>query len=203
MTCSPDRPAGAEPSSSAPFDPWTATEDEARAATGGDTIEVGEYKLINPAMSRWYAARYIGSILRPRIENEGDTLAILEAMAECAENGLVAPDWLAKAFIEPIHKVLDYKVGSIDEAFGHPFKGKRVADLRRQREMQSFLWLGAREFLRQHPDRAIDPTLWDDVATFIGKTFPEIVVTGAMVDRACRRARKQGLQLKGASPRRW
>lgn len=205
MTLGPDPSVAAGPSGSAAFDPWTATEAEALAATGGDTIKVGDSELINPAMSRWYAARHIATVLRPRIEAEGDALAILEAMADCAENGLAAPAWLARAFAEPIRKVLAYEVGSIDEAFGRPFKGKRIDDLRRQREMQGFLWLGARVFLRKHPDRAIDPTLWEDVAKYIAETHPylDVPLTGAMVDRACRRARQQGLRLKGSSPRKW
>lgn len=196
------------PLGSGVFDPWSGSEAQAIEAAGGEWIEAadgagGWLRLLNPALARWYEAQHIQAVLRPRIEKTSDGLAILEAIAGCAEHGLQVPQWLAQAFVPRVDQVLTYQVRTIDEAFGNPLKAARLEDLREQRFRDAFLWMSTRRFLAENPSRKVDANLWADVATYVNERYPLAKVTGTQVDRAHRRNRQKGLTLRGkAKPRR-
>jgi hypothetical protein len=96
------------------FDPFTATLDEAVAAD---------------AVLLWGSAQ--------RINEKKDYYAKhpIDGVAVCVRYGLIAPDWLAMAFIKQYDKVLTCNVSSWDDAFGpaHP-KGIHLSTLKLKRQ---------------------------------------------------------------------
>ena len=86
------------------FDPFTASQEEAEAQP--DAWEIG-----GPVL-RWGAAQ---SILERRAQLEGSPI---DGIAQCVRADLVAPDWLARAFLRQYDLVLNRHVASWDEAFG-------------------------------------------------------------------------------------
>lgn len=112
------------------FDPWTATFEEAKAAQDA----VG--RLDGPAMplSQWCAVQEINT-LRPTVEGGGgfDTM---DAVSRCIRHDLVAPAWLARAFLRRYDSVLNCRVGSWDEAFGRPYPKRARMDIWRLRRLK-------------------------------------------------------------------
>ncbi|MCC5860396.1 MAG: hypothetical protein JJT93_00630 [Gammaproteobacteria bacterium] len=49
----------------------------------------------------------------------GHPFALLWAIRECANFGLVMPDWVAQAYIARLRLVTHFKLRTLDEAFGH------------------------------------------------------------------------------------
>ncbi len=102
------------------FDPFTATLEEAKAQPDA-WAEHG-------AVLRWGAAQQIA---RDREDLEKNPI---HGVAKCVRAGLIAPDWLAYAFLRQYGQVLRCEVASWDEAFGTPFApGKHLSTYRLQR----------------------------------------------------------------------
>lgn len=99
---------------------------------------------------------------------KGDKGALLAAVRICANHDLPLPPWASKAYIAAYDKVLNYRVGSWDDAFGRPFeKGKHLASLRKRRSNRSKVWLAVRHAV-EHEGRAIDESLFEDVGKALG-----------------------------------
>ena len=86
------------------FDPFTSTLEEAQA-------QPDAYALRGPVL-RWGAALEI-TAHRVRLEQHP-----IEGVARCVRAGLVAPDWLAAAFMRQYDMALNCRAGTWDEAFG-------------------------------------------------------------------------------------
>lgn len=86
------------------FDPFTATLEQALAMPDADGLHGARYQ--------WYGAQ---SLMRNRADYEKSPL---DGMAVCCEHGLIAPRWLAAAFLKRYDDGRSYKFRSWDEAFG-------------------------------------------------------------------------------------
>lgn len=103
------------------FDPFTATLDDALA-------QPDAHALHGPVI-RWGVAQ---AILEKRARYEEFPI---EGVSRCVRHGLIAPDWLAVAFIRQYDKVLNWRVGSWEEAFGTAKpQGFHLTTLRLRRE---------------------------------------------------------------------
>lgn len=142
------------------FDPWTASLDEAITSQ-----EATSENCVHGPIFQWSAARKIEAE-REAVEN-GDGFAVLACIRRCVTNNLVAPEWLAYAFNRRYDKVLNCHVRSWDEAFGKPYPGKSISDLRRRRELR-FAVLNAVNNIRCQPGRAIDESLFEEVGAEFG-----------------------------------
>jgi hypothetical protein len=102
------------------FDPFTATFEEAQAQPDAHAID-------GPVL-RWGAAQRIAEN-RARYEQYP-----IEGVASCVRFGLVAPDWLAWAFLRQYDSVLNCRVATWDDAFGPAFlPGKHLSTFRLHR----------------------------------------------------------------------
>ena len=131
------------------FDPFTATFEEAQAASEG--LPVSPPK---PLM-QFFAARQVDAY-RAHVE-KGDGFAVMRAVAECARCDLPLPDWLAVAFLTRFRAVAHLRVGSWDEAFGVPFPGgKQLAARRRRCEARLRVAQELMDFVERHPELSVD-----------------------------------------------
>lgn len=138
------------------FDPFTATLEEAQAQSDADESR--------GAVDRYFGAR---ELLHRRAYYEKDPLA---GMACCAMYDLVAPEWLAKAYLRGYYKVSNCVVGSWDDAFGRPFpKGKHLASMRRAKRNRLKAASAFSDILRADPDRPVDKALFEEIGTRIGE----------------------------------
>lgn len=147
------------------FDPWSATLEEAMAAYRTDTTSPPHAR---PHM-QWAAAQGI-TAARHDIES-GSGVAVIDAVAKCVQCDLVAPDWLARAFLRRWRMVKDARVDSWDhdDAFGAPFpKGSQLAAIRRRRSNRIAIHNIVSSFVRMNPDEPLDPH-WDDFGRQIGE----------------------------------
>ena len=104
------------------FDPFAATLDEAQAQHDANVIPRG-------AVLRWGAAQTINDRRDYYAEHPVD------GIASCVRHGLIAPDWLAMAFIRQYDKVLTCKVATWNDAFGPAQPtGKHLSTLRLKRQ---------------------------------------------------------------------
>lgn len=103
------------------FDPFVATLEEVLALR--DSSDPDGLVLL------WGAAQ---SILRDKADLEKHPI---DGVARCVRAGLIAPDWLAFAFLRQYGKVLNCQVATWDEAFG-PAKpvGVHLSTLRLRRK---------------------------------------------------------------------
>lgn len=141
-------------SSNFPFDPWSASREEARKQPG-------------PVVQQWIAAQLITEN-RSRIETDGP--ALLAAISKIAKHRLVMPDWLASAYTARFAKLERLECGSLDEAFGPlPFgSGKRLAQLRRRRRLIPAVSRALIDALNVDPSRPIDTNLFEEVGQQLG-----------------------------------
>lgn len=123
------------------FDPWTATEADLDAA----------YKAINPhnefipwngsyqgdIVRQWRGAQLVKAV-RSKVE-AGDGALLMACMREIVVSGLVAPDWLARAFNARYEAVEQYQYMSWDEAFGKPHPPKTNQRAKRKALILPFL----------------------------------------------------------------
>ena len=103
------------------FDPFTAILDEAQAQPDANVSPRG-------AVLRWGSAQVINH------KKEYYEQHPIDGIASCVRHGLVAPDWLAVAFIRQYDKVLNCRVATWNDAFGpaHP-TGKHLSTLKLKR----------------------------------------------------------------------
>ena len=137
------------------FNPFTATLDDARAL------------LDEPDGARLVGA-IVGAqtLLANRAFYERHPI---DGMAVCARNDLVAPDWLAKAFLRGFDAVLNCRVGSWDEAFGEPYPGKQLAQLRRRRVNRIKVTLAVSAAMQSDPEQAVDVGFWERIGASVGE----------------------------------
>lgn len=139
-----------------PFDPFTATLDVALArpdayATRGAVWQWGGAQLL--LGRREFYERHP-----------------LDGMAVCALHDLVAPDWLARAFLRGFYAVTNCRARTWDEAFGPAFpKGTNLASKRRARINRGKAALAFSDILRRDPQRAVDKGLWEEIGKLIGE----------------------------------
>lgn len=134
------------------FDPWTATLSVEQILAGQDSPEVAQ----------WTAAQVVKGN-RPVIEAGGT--ALLTAMTYILRHGLIAPDWLAVAFIKAYLRFQRKEVATLDEAFGHvpPTRRKLEADQRHRRLIPRVAQLARDAFLAS-PSTAIDRLFFEGIA---------------------------------------
>ena len=78
----------------------------------------------------------------------GNKMALFGAISICAQRDLVMPEWVALAFINGYHNVLQGRLGSWDEAFGRPHKkGKHLENYRKNRSLRIHLFNRANKIL--------------------------------------------------------
>lgn len=84
--------------------------------------------------------------------DEGDALALFDAIKVCGENRIILPDWLVAQFGNAYGRVIRFEVDSLDKAFGRPIpKGKHLNALRKKRKLA---WRVFSAVERQHGEGA-------------------------------------------------
>jgi hypothetical protein len=135
---------------------WTATE---------AALKAGQPDGPHLPIYQWNALEEISGL--KVAFDRGDKVALFAAMKNCAQHGLVMPEWVSRAFLAGYRKVISYRVGSWDEAFGRPHpKGKHLDNLREDREKQVAIAIHIRRLVRSE-GRPIDDALFEEV----GKKF--------------------------------
>ncbi len=130
-----------------PFDPWTATWEEAERL-GGDGGD-GEYDKWqhNPMFQKQAAARVLS---REKAVQDGDGCALLACVRDCLEYGLSVPGWVTAAFIACHDRVAGLHVASWDEAFGPPFpKNTTISAEKKRQELSVSVYLDVEELRRK------------------------------------------------------
>ena len=128
------------------FDPFTDTLEEAKAQPDAWAD--------HGAVLRWGAAQQI------TLEREELEIRPIDGIAQCVRAGLVAPNWLAYAFLRQYGKVLNCQVATWDEAFGPAFPaGTHLSTHRLKRDFRYQLYqlftadeFRGREALPRTPD---------------------------------------------------
>ena len=104
------------------FDPFTATEQEAKAQPDADGVPDG-------ALWKWQAAQ---KITKHKEQYEANPI---HGIAECLRSRITPPAWLSYAFLKQFDRVKDAQVRTWDEAFGAPYpKGVHLESIRQSRE---------------------------------------------------------------------
>lgn len=113
-----------------PFDPFTATLDEAKAQPDAYAI--------HGAVSKAAAAHML--IERRAAIEAGDGFDVLQAVAQCALYQLVIPRWLGDLFLQRFRQVQQLHVASWEDptAFGRPYPrvDLALARLRRMKRLE-------------------------------------------------------------------
>ncbi|MEX1109925.1 MAG: hypothetical protein WEC00_13520 [Dongiaceae bacterium] len=76
---------------------------------------------------------YILDMFRRQYERGNDSIGLMSAIHWCARVGIPIPDWAASAFRRAVTPVLDLRCTSWDDAFGPPWKGRKVDRLQLER----------------------------------------------------------------------
>lgn len=98
----------------------------------------------------------------------GDKGAVLDAIAACALDDLVLPDWLAQAFLSAHRKVVHYQSKDWNGVFGPAHKkGTNLNAKRKRRELAPALLNRAIELAQHNPSTAIDNDFYEQ----LGKEF--------------------------------
>lgn len=146
-----------------PFNPWTAPFEEAirlqetwAGSRGGPVFQ--------------HVAAHAVTALRASVQR-GDGTAVLAAVAHCALEDLVMPEWLAKEYLRRFRLVTHAYVPTWGDAFGEPWpKGIKRSHLARRRQRtlaRVHVWNLVNDFVQMHPDAPLDPE-WDRIAREAG-----------------------------------
>lgn len=103
----------------------------------------------------------------------GDGGAVLEAVALCLAHGLVAPGWLAAAFVMRYERaaVGDAKSWSDTEVFGAAVPaGLNVSGVRARQQLGPRAYSVALQLLADDPSRPIDKGFYEGVGSEIGRS---------------------------------
>ncbi|HOY69095.1 MAG TPA: hypothetical protein PLP29_19630 [Candidatus Ozemobacteraceae bacterium] len=148
------------------FDPWTATaleavQEQTRQAGVPVTLKAAAGWLTwHSPLCQWETAQDVKK--RREAVEAGDGLAILSSMRDCAKCGMIAPEWLADAFVNRCNSVFDLKVKSWDKAFGKPFpKGRQLETAREEREKMFLIYAAVHS--RHQAGERIDKALFESV----------------------------------------
>jgi hypothetical protein len=135
-----------------------------RLADGLDVVEAFK------PMHQWEALRAFDTL--QVVYEAGDDFALFETISLCAMTDLPLPLWASYAFLRGYRALVQYKVGTWEEAFGPaPAKGKHLHDARQRWELRPRVWESVRR--RKTEGQAIDDLLFEDVGSEfgIGKTL--------------------------------
>jgi len=78
--------------------------------------------------------------LLPKLETRwfnGDSRALVEALAICGEHGLPLPNWCACEMVNAFQKIESLEVRKWSDLFPELYKGRRLNDLRREQKLKS------------------------------------------------------------------
>jgi len=109
--------------------------------------------------------------LRSAVE-DGDGGAVLEAVAACLAHGLVAPGWLASAFVLRVDRVAvgDAKSWAAPEVFGHAIPaGQNVSGVHTRQQLGPRAYDAALQLIADDPERPIDKGFFESVGKLIGR----------------------------------
>jgi hypothetical protein len=118
----------------------------------------------------WEAVRQIEA-LRIQYDN-GDTLALLDAISWCARSDAPMPNWVKNNYTDSYAKILRGDVKTLDEAFGRPIsKGANLNALKKKRKLALEIWSYIK--IASENGRAIDDELFEEAGKEfnIGKTL--------------------------------
>ncbi|MBF0500020.1 MAG: hypothetical protein HQM09_07805 [Candidatus Riflebacteria bacterium] len=134
-----------------PFDPWSATYEEMteakRQAREDDDARgwavmpennrnrgVSDCPRATQICEQWIVAVNIKDV-QSQIE-KGNGNALMFAVRACLDAGLVAPEWLSKAFAKKVSMIEKAEVASWDDALGRPFaKRKQLIEIQESLEI--------------------------------------------------------------------
>lgn len=145
-----------------PFDPHTATLEEAKAQPNAYRPQGAIHQ---------FATAHELDEKRASIET-GDGFDVLQGVAMCATANLKMPDWLSVAFLKRYRQVQQLHVGSWDDpkAFGRPYpKGAHLSALRRRRNGRYKAAEAFRALVESDPRRPVDKGLWEEIGRNIGE----------------------------------
>lgn len=138
------------------FDPFSTTLEQAQA-------EPDAYA-VRGAVARWAGAQ---ELLQRQAFFEVNPL---DGIAVCCIHDLVAPEWLALAYLRGFYKVTGCQVRTWDEAFGPAFpKGVNLAARRRARRDRVHAIVVVKDMLDRDPGRPMDKAFWSEVGVAIGE----------------------------------
>lgn len=162
----------ARPDVNAPFNPWTATVDQARRAV--DACAPGT----PDPLAQYHAAQDVAKARESCLAVAGGC-DVLRCLALCAANRLILPGWLADAFTQRHSRVTGAELGTWDAAFGSPWpKGARLDEMRRSKKLQQLVHTAVWALALQEPATPINRALFDRVGSANG-----IHLSGSSVER--------------------
>lgn len=98
--------------------------------------------------------------------NDGNKLALMHAIRECANHELIMPTWVSNEYIKAFDTVNHFRAKSWDEVFGKPLrKNANLAALRKRDKYAVHIWNAVRASEQQ--GIAINDELFES----IGKNF--------------------------------
>lgn len=140
------------------------------ASSVGLAASSGSPLMASPLLQSLAAASV--NVLRPAVD-AGDGGAVLEAVALCLAHGLVAPGWLAAAFVMRYERtaVGDAKSWADTEAFGAAVPpGLNVSGVRARQQFGPRAYRVALQLLAEDPSRPIDKGFYESVGSEIGRS---------------------------------
>lgn len=143
------------------FDPFKSSFEEAMELAKDD---------ISPTspIFQWSDAQEISK--QKSLIDAGDGFAVLACIRKCVARGLIAPEWLAYAFISRYDSVLTSRAKSWDDsiAFGMPYKkGTNINAQRKKRMLMFAVYNDANQKLFENPALPIDSYFFEE----LGKKF--------------------------------
>jgi hypothetical protein len=141
---------------------WTF--EEARAAQNAYEAAGGNPGDPSAPLYQWVALQKIEQL--KSAYDDGYSFALLDAVAQCALRDLVMPDWVWRGFLDRFRSVTQFKVKTLDEAFGTCLpKNAKLSAHRQAREKGLSAYF---EVERQH--KAGDP-IDERLFQSVGKTM--------------------------------
>jgi hypothetical protein len=142
---------------------WSAeqasAEQAAYVAAGGNSNDP------SGPLYQWAALQKIDAL--ETAYNGGDTLALLDAVAQCARCELVMPEWVIRGFLDRFRAVRQFKVRTLDEAFGSVLpKGAKLPAHRAAWKLELVVYLKVTD--RHEAGEPIDEGLFESVGEDFG-----------------------------------
>ena len=130
-------------------------------AEGGDASDEAAYERT--------ASIWLGAIWERY--QDGDSLALLDAVNYCAERSIAMPEWVSSEFIRKYREVTSFRAKTLDDAFGaaNP-KNTKLAAVRQRHQMSVLVYYGV---LTKTIEEAspIDDGLFESVGESLGITM--------------------------------
>lgn len=178
-------------SGDARFDPWTASIQEAVAATyaePGYAHKLFQYTVAQEVKEAQVKCEQFGGLTGSEV---------LDLLASCVRAELVVPSWLAYQFLARHNQVREMRVRTWDEAFGNPFPtGKHIESERRAHEEMRKLANIVMDFVLRNPSKPHSP-MW---AEWAQACRPAKNKKPAMDDKTAQKLYKRAVELRIAQP---